>query len=86
MSRLIIPRSVQVIDVAVVGVAEEHEGRGNGPHLGAWGHTGEVKQEALEPILRAWQTDPARVRQLCGWHWIREALKVLPADTQVIQS
>jgi hypothetical protein len=41
----------------------------------------EAKKEALEPILRAWQADPARVRQLCGWGWIRETLTDLPADT-----
>ena len=33
--------------------------------------------------LTAWQADPKRVRQLCGWQWIREALKALPAATQV---
>ena len=44
----------------------------------------EAKQEALEPILRAWQADPERVKQLCGWRWIRKALTDLPADTQVI--
>ena len=41
----------------------------------------EAKKEALEPILRAWQADPARVRQLCRWGWIRETLTALPADT-----
>ena len=41
-----------------------------------------AKQEALEPILKAWQADPARVRPLCDWHWIREALMALPANTQ----
>ena len=41
----------------------------------------EAKQEALEPILRAWHADPERVKQLCGWRWIREALPDLPADT-----
>ena len=46
----------------------------------------QAKQEALEPILKAWQADPARVRWLCGWAWIREALKALPTDTQVTQS
>ena len=46
----------------------------------------ESKKAALEPILRAWQADPARVRQLCGWDWIRKALTDLPADTQVIQT
>ena len=46
----------------------------------------QAKQDALKPILQAWQADPARVRQLCGWNWIREALKALPADTQVFQA
>ena len=41
----------------------------------------QAKQEALEPILKAWQADPARVRRLCGWDWIRKALRALPADT-----
>ena len=40
----------------------------------------QAKQEALEPILKAWQADPKRVRQLCGWRWIRE---VLPTAIQV---
>ena len=44
----------------------------------------QAKQEALEPILKAWQTDPARVRQLCGWDWIRDTLEALPADTQAV--
>ena len=44
--------------------------------------TPEAKKEALEPILRAWQADPARVRQLCGWSWIQETLTALPANTQ----
>jgi len=105
----------------VVDVAEQHEGRGEGPHGRAWakdpgidgwvwdgagGHKGEdmqavdapqvvqppyapelnpvesffrelrralegrayptlqAKQDAREPILKAWQTNPARVRHL----------------------
>ena len=43
----------------------------------------EAKKAVLEPILRDWQVHPERVRQLCGWEWIREALTALPADTQV---
>ena len=43
----------------------------------------QAKQDALEPILEAWQADPKRVRQLCGWNWIRNALEALPANTQV---
>ncbi len=46
----------------------------------------EAKQAALEPIPRAWQVDPARVRQLCGWGWLRDALTALADDTQVTQS
>ena len=46
----------------------------------------QAQQDALEPILQAWQADPERVRQLCGWTWIRKALTKLPADTQVIQA
>ncbi|MYD90026.1 MAG: hypothetical protein F4Y08_06765 [Caldilineaceae bacterium SB0662_bin_9] len=46
----------------------------------------QAKQAALEPILQAWQADPERVRQLCGWTWIRKALTKLPANTQVIQA
>ena len=41
----------------------------------------QAKQEALEEVLNAWQADPARVKRLCGWAWIRKALGDLPADT-----
>ena len=44
----------------------------------------QAKQEALEEALNAWQADRERVKRLCGWDWIRKALKDLPAaDTQV---
>ena len=43
----------------------------------------QAKQEALEPVLKAWQADPERVRRLCGWQWIRDALKDLPTDAEV---
>ncbi len=46
----------------------------------------QAKQDALEPVLKGWQADPKRVRQLCGWSWIRDALGSLPADTKVIQT
>ena len=48
----------------------------------------QAKQDALEPVLNAWQADPdpERVRRLCGWEWIREALKDLSDDAEVIQS
>ncbi len=39
-----------------------------------------AKQEALEPVLKAWQADPERVKRLCGWKWIRKALKNLSND------
>lgn len=47
-------------------------------HSGPAGHAGADSE--------AWQTDPARVRQLCGWSWSREVLTNLSTDTQVIQS
>ena len=46
----------------------------------------QAKQDALEPIRQAWQADPERVQRLCGWGWIRKALKDLPNDTQVSQA
>ncbi|MCY3660473.1 MAG: transposase [Caldilineaceae bacterium] len=42
----------------------------------------QAKQEALEPILRAWQTGPERVKKLCGWGWIRTALEALPTAAE----
>ena len=44
----------------------------------------QAKQEALEPILKAWQADPKRVRQLCGWHWIRQSLKALRHSSRIV--
>ena len=46
----------------------------------------QAKQDALKEVLNAWQADPARVKQLCGWDWIRKALKDLPAKAEVIQA
>ena len=46
----------------------------------------QAKQDALEPILNAWQAAPERVQRLCGWPWIRKALKDLPNEDEVIQS
>ena len=37
------------------------------------------KQQAVTVVLRQWRDDPTRVRQLCGWGWIQEALTALPA-------
>ena len=42
----------------------------------------QAKQEALEPVLKAWQAQPERVKRLCGWDWIREALEALPANLE----
>ena len=41
----------------------------------------QAKQEALEPVLNAWQADPERVKRLCGWKWIRKALEDLSDTT-----
>jgi transposase len=38
----------------------------------------EAKQQAAEVYLRALAADPDRVRQLCGWEWLRTALDALP--------
>jgi transposase len=38
----------------------------------------EAKQAAAEEYLRQIQADPDRVRQLCGWDWIRDTLQALP--------
>ena len=47
---------------------------------------GGLGQHLAEAGLRAWQADPAWVRQLCVWGWIRETLTALSTDTRVIQS
>ena len=46
----------------------------------------QAKQDALAEVLNAWQADPARVQRLCGWDWLRKALKDLPAKAEVIQA
>ena len=43
----------------------------------------QAKKDALKPVLNAWQTDPERVRRLCGRDWIRKALEALPDDAEV---
>ena len=37
-----------------------------------------AKQQAVESILQELTADPARVKHLVGWNWIREALESLP--------
>ncbi len=37
------------------------------------------KQQAVTGVLRQWRDDPSRVRPLCGWVWVQEALATLPA-------
>ena len=36
-----------------------------------------AKRQAAEEYLGKLAADPAQVRQLCGWHWLREALQQL---------
>ena len=38
----------------------------------------DAKQEVAEAYLRELARDPERVKQLCGWRWIRDALSDLP--------
>lgn len=38
----------------------------------------EAKQWAVEEYLQGLAADPERVRRLCGWKWITEALNRLP--------
>jgi hypothetical protein len=38
----------------------------------------EAKQEAAEVYLRQLAANPERVRQLCGWEWVRATLQALP--------
>ena len=69
----------------MVGVAGEYEGRRDGPHPGDLGAEPAIEGRVYSD-LQAWQADPKRVQQLCGWDWSRKTLKALPANTQVIQS
>lgn len=39
----------------------------------------EAKRREAESYLRELRATPERVRSLCGWRWLREALKSLPA-------
>lgn len=45
----------------------------------------EAKQQAAERYLHALQADPERVKRLCGWTWIREALGSLPPPSSPVQ-
>lgn len=38
----------------------------------------QAKQQAAERYLNQLQSHPARVKRLCGWDWIQEALENLP--------
>lgn len=38
----------------------------------------EAKQKAAEGYLQTLNANPERVKRLCGWHWIRQALDSLP--------
>lgn len=37
-----------------------------------------AKRDEAEEYLKALETDPERVKQLCGWDWLQEALAQLP--------
>ncbi len=37
------------------------------------------KVAAVQAILEEWDADPDRVRSLCGWQWIEDAMQTLPA-------
>ncbi len=40
------------------------------------------KVDAVEAFLRELDADPARVRRLCGWDWLTDALDALPAPQE----
>jgi hypothetical protein len=40
-----------------------------------------VKQAAVEAFVAELAADPARVRRLCGWHWLVDALDAPPPTT-----
>jgi transposase len=40
-----------------------------------------AKQERVEEYLKELAADPERVRRLCGWSWVQEALEQLPSHT-----
>jgi hypothetical protein len=39
----------------------------------------EAKQAQADAYLQELAASPERVKQLCGWHWIVNALNALPA-------
>ena len=41
-----------------------------------------AKQQEAESYLEALKADPERVRSLCGWQWLRDALAALPPHTE----
>jgi hypothetical protein len=38
----------------------------------------EAKQAAADAYLKKLNADPVRIKRLCGWGWIQEALETLP--------
>jgi hypothetical protein len=40
------------------------------------------KQAEVESYLRQLGADPERVKRLCGWEWVREALDRLPPSRE----
>ena len=41
------------------------------------------KVAAVQAVLEEWDADPARVRSLCGWQWIEDAVQTLPTPLDI---
>ena len=41
------------------------------------------KVAAVQAVLAEWDADPARVRSLCGWQWIEDAVQTLPTPLDI---
>src|ERR671914_34174 len=41
------------------------------------------KVAAVQRVLEAWDADPDRVRSLCDWHWIEDAVQTLPTTLNI---
>jgi hypothetical protein len=42
----------------------------------------DAKLADVQAFLEEWDADPPRVRRLCGWDWINDALATLPTDLE----
>jgi DDE superfamily endonuclease len=43
----------------------------------------DAKVAAVQGMLAEWDADPDRVRSLCGWQWIEDAARTLPAPLDI---